>query len=41
VADYSQTVSGTLLAGSAVRVRYDLSRLTDCRAQSNNSDVWA
>jgi hypothetical protein len=39
-ADYTQTTSGTLLAGSPVTVHYDLARITDCRAQSNNSDVW-
>jgi hypothetical protein len=39
-ADYSQKVTGTLLAGSTVSVHYDLSRLSDCKAESNGSDVW-
>jgi Family of unknown function (DUF6209) len=34
-ADYSQKVTGQLLAGSPVRIRYDLDRVTDCR-----SDAW-
>jgi hypothetical protein len=33
--DYTQHVSGTLLAGSPVRIEYDLDRVTDCR-----SDAW-
>jgi hypothetical protein len=39
-ADYTQDVSGTLLAGSTARVRYALDRLQTCRGESNNSDVW-
>ncbi|MBV8757983.1 MAG: hypothetical protein JO257_11925 [Deltaproteobacteria bacterium] len=33
--DYTERVTGTLLAGSPVRIRYDLDRVTDCR-----SDAW-
>jgi len=39
-ADWSNKVSGTLLAGSPVRVRYSLDRVQSCRGESNNSDVW-
>ena len=39
-ADYTQSASGTLLAGSTARVHYDLDRLQTCRGESNNSDVW-
>jgi len=38
--DWSETKTGTLLAGSPVRVQYDLSRLTDCRGSTNGSDAW-
>lgn len=38
--DWSETRTGTLLAGSAVRVQYDLARLTDCRGSTNGSEVW-
>ncbi len=38
--DFTQTVTGALLAGSPVRVQYSLDRVTACKAESNNSDVW-
>jgi uncharacterized protein YraI len=38
--NYTQSVSGTLLAGSPVRIKYDLARLTTCRGESNNTEVW-
>jgi hypothetical protein len=38
--DFSQTVTGHLLAGSPVRVQYSLDRVTACKGESNNSDVW-
>ena len=38
--DWSEKVSGTLLAGSPVRISYALDRLPDCRGSSNGSDVW-
>ncbi len=39
-ADFTQTLTGKLLAGSPVRVQYSLDRVTDCRGESNGSDVW-
>ena len=39
-ADWSEHVSGDLLAGSAVRVSYNLDRLPDCRGSSGDSDQW-
>jgi hypothetical protein len=39
-ADWSERVSGDLLAGSAVRISYSLDRLPDCRGSSNGSEVW-
>jgi uncharacterized protein YraI len=39
-ADYTQKASGTLVAGSSVRVRYALDRLQDCRGTSGGSDQW-
>jgi hypothetical protein len=38
--DYSQSVSGSLLAGSPMRVKYDPARLTDCKGSSGGSEVW-
>jgi len=39
-ADFSETLSGTLLAGDAVRVTYALDRLTACRSESAGSDQF-
>jgi uncharacterized protein YraI len=39
-ADWSEAKTGTLLAGSAMRIEYDLARLTDCRGSTNGSEVW-
>jgi hypothetical protein len=38
--DWSETVHGELLAGSPVRIAYDLDRLQDCRGQTGGSEVW-
>src|SRR5262245_58551225 len=38
--DWSETVSGTLLAGDRMRIDYDLDRLTECRGSTNGSEVW-
>lgn len=38
--DWTETRSGELLAGSAVRIAYDLDRLQDCRGETNGSEVW-
>jgi uncharacterized protein YraI len=38
--DWSEKVTGTLLAGSTVRINYALDRLPDCRGSTNGSDVW-
>src|SRR5438093_11142571 len=38
--DFTQSLRGTLLAGSPVRVTYDLDRLTACRGETNGSEVW-
>lgn len=39
-ADFSEAVDGTLLAGSPVRIQYDLARVTDCRSQGMDGDAW-
>jgi hypothetical protein len=39
-ADWSEHASGDLVAGSPVRIVYDLDRLQDCRGQDMGSDVW-
>ncbi len=39
-ADFTQSTTGQLLAGSPVRIRYSLDRVTDCRSQSNGTEVW-
>jgi uncharacterized protein YraI len=39
-ADWSEHASGDLLAGSAVRISYNLDRLPDCRGSSSGSDQW-
>lgn len=39
-ADFQESLHGALLAGTSVRIAYDLDRLTDCRAESGGSDVW-
>lgn len=38
--DWSETLRGDLIAGSPVRISYDLDRLQDCRGSSGGSDVW-
>lgn len=38
--DWSETLRGELVAGSPVRISYDLDRLQDCRGSTNGSDVW-
>src|SRR5262247_4092227 len=38
--DWSEKASGTLLAGSEVRIKYALDRLTDCRGSTGGSEVW-
>lgn len=38
--DFSELLSGTLLAGDTVRVSYALDRLTDCRSESGGSDQF-
>jgi hypothetical protein len=38
--DFSQTVSGALVAGGTVRIDYDLDRLQDCRGSTGGSEVW-
>lgn len=38
--DWSESVSGDLLAGSPVRISYDLDRLPDCHGSSGGSEVW-
>ena len=39
-ADFTESLSGSLLAGSPVRVRYALDRLTACRTESGGSAQW-
>lgn len=38
--DWSEALDGELVAGSPVRISYDLDRLTDCRGSTNGSEVW-
>jgi hypothetical protein len=38
--DWSETVRGDLVAGSPIRIHYDLDRLHDCRGSTNGSEVW-
>ena len=38
--DWNETQTGTLLAGSPVRISYALDRLPDCRGTTNGSEVW-
>jgi hypothetical protein len=38
--DFSETADGPLVAGSQVRIRYDLDRATQCRGFTNGSDAW-
>ena len=37
---WRETADGPLVAGSPVRIAYDLDRLQDCRGSTNGSDVW-
>jgi hypothetical protein len=39
-ADWTESTTGNLVAGSAVRIDYALDRLTDCRGSTNGSEVW-
>jgi hypothetical protein len=39
--DFTQSIDGSLLAGSPVRVHYALDRVTDCHTQSGGSDQWS
>ncbi len=38
--DFTETADGPLVAGSRVRIRYDLDRATACRGFTNGSDAW-
>ncbi len=37
---WDETADGPLVAGSPVRIAYDLDRLQDCRGSTGGSDVW-
>ncbi len=39
-ADFSETADGPLVAGATVKLLYDLDRITDCRGETNGSEVW-
>jgi uncharacterized protein YraI len=39
-AGWNETADGPLAAGSAIRVDYDLARLTTCRGSTGGSEVW-
>lgn len=39
-ADWSETQTGDLVAGQTISIHYDLDRLTDCRGETNGSEVW-
>ena len=38
--DFSERVSGELVAGGTVSIDYDLDRLSDCRGSTGGSEVW-
>jgi len=38
--DWAETADGAIVAGSPLRIDYDLDRLTDCRGETNGSEVW-
>jgi hypothetical protein len=38
--DFTDAADGPVVAGGTVRIRYDLSRLTGCRGESNGSEAW-
>lgn len=38
---FSETATGPIVAGSAIRIDYDLDRLTECRGSTNGSEVWS
>jgi len=38
--DWSETLDGELVAGSSIRIQYDLDRLTTCRGYTNGSEAW-
>ena len=38
--DWRETADGELVAGSTIRIDYDLDRLTTCRGETNGSEVW-
>jgi uncharacterized protein YraI len=38
---WNETADGPLIAGSPIRIAYDLDRLTACRGETNGSEVWA
>lgn len=40
-ADWSQRVTGTIVAGQPVRIDYAASRLSQCRGETNNLPAWA
>lgn len=40
-ADWSQRVTGTLVAGRPVRIDYAAARLPQCRGETNNLPAWA
>lgn len=39
--DWTQSLTGTLTAGSQVRVVYDVARLAQCRGESNGYQLWS
>jgi hypothetical protein len=39
--DWSETVTGTLRAGGALRIRYDADRLPECRGEMGGRPQWA
>jgi hypothetical protein len=40
-ADWTQRLTGSLIAGRPVRIAYDPTRLPQCRGESNNLPAWA
>jgi uncharacterized protein YraI len=38
--DFSESADGPLVAGSTIKIHYDLDRITDCRGSTGGSEVW-
>ncbi|HEU0033105.1 MAG TPA: DUF6209 family protein [Kofleriaceae bacterium] len=39
-ADWNEVADGPLVAGSSIRIAYDLDRMTECKSSTGGSEVW-